>query len=98
MRVECEAHGCELLGEVVERQRALPGLGDELRPAPAFGPTLTLSKARSRLDRRRFSRPDTHFSAFLEIYSRAYRAKKKCTHFSSPEKKYIWRRAAARAR
>ena len=27
------------------------------------------------------------FEAFFEIYSRAYRAKKKCTHFSSPEKK-----------
>ena len=30
---------------------------------------------------------NTHFSAFFEIYSRPYRAKKKCKHFSSPEKK-----------
>ena len=36
---------------------------------------------------RRFSQINTHFSAFFEIYSRPYRAKKKCEHFSSPEKK-----------
>ena len=30
--------------------------------------TITLSEARSRLDQRRFSRPNTHFSAFFEIY------------------------------
>ena len=37
-----------------------------------------------------------YFSAFFEIYSRPYRAKKKCKHFSSPEKKYIWWRATIR--
>ena len=48
-----------------------------------------IREARSRLYRRRFLKQNTHlkFAAFFEIYSRAYRAKKKCTHFSSPEKK-----------
>ena len=45
-----------------------------------------LQTVRSQLFRRRFLQPNIHFSAFFEIYSRAYRAKKKCTHFSSPEK------------
>ena len=48
---------------------------------------IKLWRARSLLYRRRFLRPNTHFSAFFEIYSRPYRAKKKCKHFSSPEKK-----------
>ena len=41
----------------------------------------------SRLYQRRFLQPNTHFAGFFEIYSRPYRAKKKCKHFSSPEKK-----------
>ena len=44
-------------------------------------------RARSRLCQRRSLRPNIYFLAFFKIYSRAYRAKKKCTHFSSPEKK-----------
>ena len=32
-------------------------------------------------------RQSFHFFRFFEIYSRPYRAKKKCKHFSSPEKK-----------
>ena len=32
--------------------------------------TVTLSEARSRLDQRRFSRPNTHFSAFFKIYKK----------------------------
>ena len=32
--------------------------------------TITLSEARSRLDQRRFSRPNTHFAAFFEIYKK----------------------------
>ena len=35
------------------------------RPRPS-----TLSAARSRLDQRRFSRPNTHFSAFFKIYKK----------------------------
>ena len=31
---------------------------------------ITPSEARSRLDQRRFSRPNTHFSAFFEIYKK----------------------------
>ena len=30
--------------------------------------TITLSEARSRLDQRRFSRPNTHFAAFFKLY------------------------------
>ena len=42
---------------------------DRVAQAPAMGhDTITLSEARSRLDQRRFSRPNTHFSAFFEIY------------------------------
>ena len=32
--------------------------------------TITLSDARSRLDQRRFSRPNTHFAAFFKIYKK----------------------------
>ena len=32
--------------------------------------TISLSDARSRLDRRRFSRPNTHFAAFLKLYKK----------------------------
>ena len=32
--------------------------------------TITLFEARSRLDRRRFSRPNTHFSAFFKIFKK----------------------------
>ena len=35
-----------------------------------------------------------HVGGFFEIYSRSYRAKKTCEHFSSPEKKNIWRRGS----
>ena len=65
-------------------QRRLLGASVRLRrPAGAFrGPRRrerrrlagprhgTLSEARSRLDRRRFSRPNTHFSAFFKIYKK----------------------------
>ena len=42
---------------------------------PRFGHSdgprhITLSEARSRLDRSRFSRPNTHFSAFFKIYKK----------------------------
>ena len=39
-----------------------------LRSAGCGPRDITLSKARSRLDQRRFSRPNTHFAAFFEIY------------------------------
>ena len=34
-----------------------------------FHDTITLSEARSRLDQRRFSRPNTHFAAFFKIFT-----------------------------
>ena len=41
------------------------------RPARRMGhDTITLSEARSRLDQRRFSRPNTHFSAFFKNYKK----------------------------
>ena len=46
-----------------------------------------LWRARSRLYRSQSLQVNSHFSAFFKIYSRPYRAKKKCKHFSSPEKK-----------
>ena len=55
---------------------------------PIFQPnTAELVEARSLLSQSQILQPNTHFAAFFEIYSRPYRAKKKCTHFSSPEKK-----------
>ena len=75
------------------RATSAPSAGTELTKMRS---TLTLSEARSQPYRSRFSRPNTHFSAFFEIYSRPYRAKKKCKHFSSPEKKNIWWRATTR--
>ena len=40
-------------------------------PSPLHGhDTITLSEARSRLDRRRFSRPRPHFLAFFKIYKK----------------------------
>ena len=53
----------------VRGSRALSQLHGQLgggRPRP-----ITLSEARSRLDRSRFSRPNTHFSAFFEIYKKS---------------------------
>ena len=39
--------------------------------SPCAGPRhITLSEARSRLDRSRFSRPNTHFLAFFKIYKK----------------------------
>ena len=43
-----------------------PALARRGHVAPV-GRTITLSGARSRLDQRRFSRPNTHFAAFLKI-------------------------------
>ena len=40
-----------------------------MRPAGAAC-GLTLSEARSRLDQRRFSRPNTHFAAFFKLYKK----------------------------
>ena len=66
------------------RYRILPRFSREI---------VKLVRARSLLYRSRILQPNSHFSAFFEIYSRPYRAKKKCEHFSSPEKKEnIWRR------
>ena len=76
-------------------QRRLPPVrlrrGRAFHLCPAAGRHITLSAARSRLDQRRFSRPNTHFSAFFKIYkkiifSRANLAnfyKKKCNLLQS---------------
>ena len=61
--------------------------------------TITLSGARSRLDRRRFSRPNTHFAAFFKLYkkiifSRANLqnfAKKKITDFCKNSENFFWK-------
>ena len=55
----------ELLVRVERRRRARVGV----REAPRRGTHRNgLQRARSRLYRRRFLRPNTHFAAFFEIY------------------------------
>ena len=54
-RFEVTAGGCSSRGSAALRRLLWPG-------------HITLSEARLRLDQRRFSRPNTHFSAFFEIY------------------------------
>ena len=58
----CKVEGPELLLGGREEQRRVPLA---IQPGP-----ITLSEARSRLDRSRFSRPNTHFSAFFKIYNK----------------------------
>ena len=53
--------------ESLGRSRRPGGLGP--RQSPGHD-TITLSEARSRLDRSRFSRPNTHFAAFFKIYKK----------------------------
>ena len=43
---------------------------EKLRSRLRRPPRITLSEARSRLDRSRFSRPNTHFAAFVKIYKK----------------------------
>ena len=45
-----------------------PPLARRWRASRGWPRHITLSEARSRLDQRRFLRPNTHFSAFFKIY------------------------------
>ena len=69
------AEDVEQLREALEAAEALGlqgiygGVGERLRAEQSEGHS-TLSEARSRLDRRRFSRPNTHFLAFFKIYKK----------------------------
>ena len=52
------------------RHRGRPGARPSPRRVPCRATPITLSEARSRLDRSRFSRPNAHFSAFFKIYKK----------------------------
>ena len=47
--------------------------------------TITLSEARSRLDQRRFSRPNTHFLAFFKIYKKIFLSRANLAIFCPPK-------------
>ena len=58
-------------GMAAARPRGRVGGPPRRRAARRTGhDTITLSEARSRLDRSRFSRPNTHFLAFFKIYKK----------------------------
>ena len=59
---------CWLMGFIAPRRRAR-GLPRRRHCGPSHD-TITLSEARSRLDRSRFSRPRPHFLAFFKIYKK----------------------------
>ena len=73
------AKGPRSVGEVslqaAEGALSLDACVEALEPSPCrarrWAPRpITLSEARSRLDRSRFSRPNTHFLAFFKIYKK----------------------------
>ena len=48
----------------------LPFFSARISPGLLSRDTMTLAETRSRLDQRRFSRPNMHFSAFFKIYKK----------------------------
>ena len=75
------AHNCASF----ERPPALPG-GDRSRVSWNSSHS-TLSGARSRLYQRRFSRPNTHFSAFFKIFKKIIFSRANFANFCKKEAK-----------
>ena len=74
--LESVVHSCQV-GPSARSRREAKGF-----PVPAAQPRhITLSRARSRLDQRRFLQPRPHFAAFFEIYKKIIFSRANFTKF-----------------